>query len=135
VRAKHHRGTTVEHYAGLDVSLESTSVCIVDGGGRIVREAKLASEPEALVSFFRMHGVPMARIGLEAGPLSQWLYAGLAAKELPAELIETRHVRAADRAPRRGCSWLGLASMLGRDGTHQLAVAGRLMMARSCQAL
>ncbi len=85
----------MEYYAGLDVSLESTSVCIVDGGGRIVRETKIASEPEALVSFLRTYGVPMARIGLEAGPLSQWLYAGLTAEGLPAELIETRHVRAA----------------------------------------
>lgn len=104
----------MEHYAGLDVSLESTSVCIVDGGGRIVREAKIASEPEALVSFFRAHGVAMARIGLEAGPLSQWLYAGLTAEELPAELIETRHVRAAfkvmtvktDRTDARGIAQL-----------------------------
>ena len=48
----HHRGTAMEHYAGIDVSLEQSSVCVVDGTGRIVREAKVPSEPEALVRFF-----------------------------------------------------------------------------------
>ncbi len=67
----------MEHYAGIDVSLERSSVCVVDASGKIVREAKGASEPEALVRFFRQVGVPVTRIGLEAGPLSQWLHAGL----------------------------------------------------------
>ena len=64
----------MEHYAGIDVSLERSSVCVVDATGKIVREAKVASEPDALVRFFRELGVPLARVGLEAGPLSQcWL--------------------------------------------------------------
>jgi len=67
----------MEHYAGIDVSLEQSSVCVVDGAGRVVREAKVASEPEALVRFFGQLGLVVARIGLEAGPLSQWLHAGL----------------------------------------------------------
>ena len=67
----------MEHYAGIDVSLEQSSVCAVDAAGRIVREAKVASEPEALVRFFGQLGVAVTRIGLEAGPLSQWLHAGL----------------------------------------------------------
>ena len=67
----------MEHYAGIDVSLEQSSVCVVDATGRIVREAKVASEPEALVRFFGQLGVVVTRIGLEAGPLSQWLHAGL----------------------------------------------------------
>src|SRR5438309_3993533 len=75
--SKHHRGTTMEHYAGIDVSLESASVCVVDATGRIVREAKVSSEPEALINWFRELGAELARIGLEAGPLSQWLYAGM----------------------------------------------------------
>src|SRR4051812_2800714 len=74
VGPRHQRGTAVEHYAGIDVSLERSSVCVVDATGRIVREAKVASEPEALVDFFRRLGLPLARVGLEAGPLSQWLY-------------------------------------------------------------
>lgn len=88
----------MEQYAGLGVSLESTSVCIVDASGRVVRETKVASEPEVLVSLFQAHGVAMARIGLEAGPLSQWLYAGIKAEGIPVELIETRHVRSTLKA-------------------------------------
>jgi transposase len=88
----------MEQYAGLDVSLESTSICIVDGSGRVLREAKVLSEPEALIAWFCEHGTPMARIGLEAGPLSQWLYAAMQAVDLPVELLETRHVRSAFKA-------------------------------------
>jgi transposase len=60
----------MEHYAAIDVSLEWSSVCIVDGSGQIVREAKVRSEREALVGFFAASGLRFARIGLEAGPLS-----------------------------------------------------------------
>ena len=67
----------MEHYAGLDVSLELTSVCLVDGRGQVVRETKVASEPEALIRFLREQDLEIARVGLEAGPLSQWLHAGL----------------------------------------------------------
>ena len=88
----------MEHYAGIDVSLESASVCVVDGTGRVVREAKVPSEPEALASWFGGLGLELARVGLEAGPLSQWLYAGLRQIGLPVELLETRHVRDAFKA-------------------------------------
>ena len=67
----------MEHYVGIDVSLELSSVCVVDGRGKVVKEAKVASEPEVLGCFFKELGVPVNRIGLEAGPLSQWLHAGL----------------------------------------------------------
>src|ERR1700736_5472132 len=96
--SKHHRGTTMEHYAGIDVSLESASLCVVDATGRIVREAKVASEPEILIGWFRGLGLAMTRIGLEAGPLSQWLYAGMREAGLTVELLETRHVRDAFKA-------------------------------------
>ena len=85
----------MEHHAGIDVSLERSSVCVVDATGRIVREAKVASEPEALVAFLGRLGLPLTRVGLEAGPLSQWLHAGLTGAGLEAVLLETRHVRAA----------------------------------------
>jgi hypothetical protein len=68
---------TMEHYAGIDVSLELSSLCIVDATGRIIREAKVASEPEALIGWLPRLGPTLVRIGLEAGPLSQWLYAAL----------------------------------------------------------
>lgn len=104
----------MEQYAGLDVSLEATSVCVVDGTGRVVREAKVPSEPEALVAWFAGQDCAMVRIGLEAGPLSQWLFAGMAEAGLPVELLETRHVRAAlktmtiktDREDARGIAHL-----------------------------
>ena len=88
----------MEHYAGIDVSLELSSVCVVDATGRIVREAKVASEPEALIAWFRGLGVEVARVGLEAGPLSQWLYAAMREAGLAVELLETRHVRDAFKA-------------------------------------
>ena len=88
----------MEHYAGIDVSLEDSSVCVVELTGRVVREAIVASEPEALIAWFKALGIPLARIGLEAGPLSQWLYAAMARAGLKVELLETRHVRDAFKA-------------------------------------
>jgi transposase len=86
------------YYAGIDVSLEYSSVCVVDGAGKIIREQRIASEPEALIAWFRGLGFGLERIGLEAGPMSQWLYAAMRAAGLPVELLETRHVRDAFRA-------------------------------------
>jgi transposase len=88
----------MNHYAGIDVSLECSSVCVVDASGQIVREVEVASEPEALLSWFRSLGFGVARIGLEAGPLSQWLYAALRDASFAVELLETRHVRDAFKA-------------------------------------
>ena len=88
----------MEHYAGIDVSLESSSLCVVDTTGRIIREAKVASEPEALIDWFSHLGLTLTRIGLEAGPLSQWLYAEMRKAGLAVELLETRHVRDAFKA-------------------------------------
>jgi transposase len=88
----------MDHYAGIDVSLECSSVCVVDASGKIVREAKVASEPEALIAWFASLGFGLERIGLEAGPLSQWLFAAMRGAELAVELLETRHVRKAFEA-------------------------------------
>lgn len=88
----------MNHYAGIDVSLECSSVCVVDAGGKIVREGKVASEPEALIAWFCSLGFGLVRIGLEAGPLSQWLYAAMQKVGLAVELLETRHVRDAFKA-------------------------------------
>jgi transposase len=85
----------MEYFAAIDVSLELSSVCVVDGTGRIVREAKVASEPDALVRYLRESGLVLTRVGLEAGPLSQWLHAGLTEAGFEAVLLETRHVKAA----------------------------------------
>lgn len=85
----------MDHYAGIDVSLEASSICVVDGAGKIVREAKVASEPEALIGWFASAGLDVTRIGLEAGPLSQWLFAAMKEAGLAVELLETRHVQIA----------------------------------------
>jgi len=104
----------MEYYAGIDVSLKESSVCIVDAKGKIVREVKVASEPEALVRYFNDLELPVCRIGLEAGPLSHWLHAGLVAAGRDVVLLETRHVKAAlsamtvktDRKDARGIAQL-----------------------------
>ena len=104
----------MEHHAGLDVSLKETSVCIVDGAGKIIRETKVASEPEALVGYFSSLEIKVVRIGLEAGPLSQWLHAALTQAGYAVVLLETRHVKAAlsamtvktDRRDARGIAQL-----------------------------
>jgi transposase len=84
----------MDHFAGLDVSVKETSVCIVDETGKIVREVKVASEPEALLQVLGNPAYRFKRIGLEAGPLSQWLFSGLAEAGLPVICVETRHMRA-----------------------------------------
>ena len=86
----------MEHFAGLDVSVKETSVCIVDDVGKIIREVKVASEPEALLAVLK--NPHFKRIGLEAGPLSQWLFSALAEAGLPAICVETRHMKAVLKA-------------------------------------
>ena len=88
----------MDHYAGIDVSLEYSSVCVVDASGKIVREGKVATEPEALIAWLGSLGLGLVRVGLEAGPLSQWLYAAMQKAGLAVELLETRHVRDAFKA-------------------------------------
>src|SRR5438270_3479418 len=83
------------YFAGLDVSLDETAICIVDDAGQIVREARVCSEPEVLVAFFGACGMKMERIGLEACSLTAWLHAGLTEAGLPAICIEARQAKAA----------------------------------------
>ncbi|MEF2074939.1 IS110 family transposase [Consotaella aegiceratis] len=85
----------MKYYAGIDVSLESASVCITDASGKIIREGQVTSDPDAIVRWFQAFDHALERVGLEAGPLSQWLFAGMSQAGLACELIETRHVRTA----------------------------------------
>src|SRR3974390_3170853 len=89
---------SMDHFAGLDVSVKETSVCIVDETGKILREVKVASEPEALLAVLTHSAYRFKRIGLEAGPLSQWLFSALAEAELPVICVETRHIQAVLKA-------------------------------------
>ena len=84
----------MKHFAGLDVSVKETSVCIVDETGRICREMKVASHPGDLAEALTDPSWNLVRVGLEAGPLSQWLFSGLAEAGLPTICIETRHAKA-----------------------------------------
>ena len=88
----------MDHFAGLDVSVKATSVCIVDDTGKVVREVKVTSEPEALLAVLKNPAYHFKRIGLEAGPLSQWLFSALAEAELPVVCVETRHMQAVLKA-------------------------------------
>src|ERR1700738_1322241 len=88
----------MDHFAGLDVSVKETSICIVDDTGGIVKEVKVASEPQALLKALGNPTYRFKRIGLEAGPLSQWLFSALAEAELPVVCVETRHMQAVLKA-------------------------------------
>jgi transposase len=88
----------MDHFAGLDLSVKETSLCIVDDAGRIVREVKVASGPDALLAVLTNPAYSFKRIGREAGPLSQWLFSALAEAGLPVICVETRHMRAALKA-------------------------------------
>jgi len=83
----------MNHYVGIDVSLEASSVCVVDSNGKIVYESKVRSEPHALIAWLSGLNIDLTRIGLEAGPLSQWLHAAIQQAGFAVELLETRHVR------------------------------------------
>ena len=88
----------MDHFAGLDISVKETSICIVDETGRIVGEVKVASEPEALLQVLMNPAYQFKRIGLEAGPLSQWLFSALGEAGLPVICVETRHIQAVLKA-------------------------------------
>src|SRR5450756_1482895 len=88
----------MDHFAGLDASVKGASDCSVTGTGKIEREVKVTSEPEDLLQILSNPSYHFKRIGLEAGPLSQWLYSALAEAGLPAICVETRHMRAVLKA-------------------------------------
>ena len=84
----------MQYYTGLDVSVKETAICIVDETGNICREVKVVSHPDDLIEVLKDPQWQIERIGLEAGPLSQWLFEGLARAGLPVICIETRHTKA-----------------------------------------
>src|SRR6266550_3639291 len=90
------RSAAMQHYVGLDLSVKQTNqVCIVDKAGKVIREVKVATEPMAILAVLTEEALAIERIGLEAGPLSQWLYSALAEAGLPVICVETRHMKAA----------------------------------------
>jgi transposase len=87
-------------YAGLDVSLKETSICIMDADGTILKECKALSEPDALAEALRPYGSALKRVGMEASALGGWLQVELATRGLGAVLLETQHTHAAMRTMR-----------------------------------
>ena len=82
------------HFAGLDVSVKTTSVCVIDDAGKVILEQKVPTEPAEIIAVLTSLGVPFGRIGIEAGSLSQWLVNALTAADLPVICVETRHMKA-----------------------------------------
>jgi transposase len=85
----------MEHYVGLDVSLELTAICIVDQTGKIEREGVVPSDPEAIAAFIKSHAPLVARVGLETGATATWLWTELNKLGLPVICIDARHAKAA----------------------------------------
>src|ERR1700724_1742552 len=85
----------MEHYVGLDVSLKLTAICVVDRSGKIEREGVVTSDPETIAAFVKSHAPHVARIGLEAGATSTWLWTELNKMCLPVICIDARHAKAA----------------------------------------
>src|SRR5437588_487076 len=130
-----HRGRSDEmaHFVGLDVSVKETSVCVVDDAGKVILEQKVPTEPSDIIALLTSLGVTYGRIGIEAGPLSQWLFNALTAAELPVICVETRHMKAlltaqqvnkTDRNDARG-----IAQMMRLDTVRDDPVCRRLMTA------
>jgi transposase len=92
------RKHSMKHYVGLDVSVKETAICIVDETGRICQETKVVSHPEDLSKALTETGLRIERIGFEAGPLSQWLFEGMALAGLRVICVETGHTTAFLRA-------------------------------------
>lgn len=140
----------MRHYAGLDVSMEETAVCVVDEAGRIVAEAKVRSEPDAIAAYLERWSGALSRVGHEAGGLAPWLHAGLEARGLPAVCLETRRMKAyAKAAPvktdRRDARLIALALRAGlyravhvkSEAAHKLrlALSARQQLLRQARQL
>lgn len=108
----------MKYYAGLDVSMEETAVCVIDAAGAVVAEAKVASDPRSIGDYLAPWFGSLAKVGQEAGGLSPWLHTGLKGRDLPALCIETRRMKAYAKASpvktdRRDAKLIALALRAG----------------------
>lgn len=112
-----------EHFAGLDVSIEDTAICVVDGEGSVLLASSVKTDPESIARALQPFAKTLRRVGHEAGALSPWLHPGLKAIGVPAVCLETRHVRASMAAQRNktdAADALGLAHLM-RTGWYRTA--------------
>ena len=84
-----------QHYVGLDVSLETTSICVIDDQGAVVWRGKCSSTPESITGAVHTHAPAAVRVGLETGQLSNWLTINLRRRGLPVVCLDARHAKAA----------------------------------------
>src|SRR6187200_1124700 len=133
----------MQHYVGLDLSVKETSVCIIDKARKVIREVKVATKPAAILAVLTEEALAIERIGLEAGPLSQWLYGALAEAGLPVICVETRHMKAAlsaqinksDRNDARGIAQMMRVGLYRPVHVKTMASQKRRMLLTSHQLL
>lgn len=82
-------------YVGLDVSLNSVAICVIDSDGKVVREGTTIADPPSIAHFLGPWSGAVERVGLEAGPTSEWLTANLLKLGFPTVSMEARQVKAA----------------------------------------
>jgi transposase len=85
----------MEQYVGLDVSQQTTHLCVIDNNGKAVWRGQCASTPEAIAKTIQTKAPKVARVGLESGPLSTWHWHGLKAMGLPVVCLDARHAQTA----------------------------------------
>jgi transposase len=90
----------MQFFVGIDVSLASSNICVIDERGIIIKEGKVESDPQNIARFIRHKGLKIEHVGLEAGRLSEWLFVGLSREGFKVSVLESRHVRAAFAAMR-----------------------------------
>jgi hypothetical protein len=84
----------MKYYVGLDVSMKTTSLCIVDEKGKIIQEANIATDPDALAEVIRSASLPIELVGIESGALSFYLVEALEERKVPAICIDARKMNA-----------------------------------------
>ena len=85
----------MEQYVGLDVSMEETSVCVIDKNGAVIFEGEVLTQPEAIGELLRQHAANAVKVAFEAGALSSWLWHELKASGIPVVCLDARHAKAA----------------------------------------